>query len=251
MATPLSAVIITRNAAEQLEDCLKSLAFADEIVVVDSGSTDSTIDLARRYGARVIEHAWAGFGPQKQFAVESATYDWVLCVDADERVSELLRTSIEQTLASPKTNAYYMPRRNRFMGRWLRHGEGYPDLSLRLFHRVHARWSKDAVHEKVLTEDVVGHLFGDLLHESETSIAQYLEKQNHYTTLQAERLFTQGKRAGIAQLLFNPLVRFLKFYVLRRGFLDGTPGLVHIIIGCYNTFNKYAKLIEISRRGSL
>lgn len=250
MATPLSAVIITCNAAEQLEDCLESVAFADEIVVVDSGSTDDTSAIARRHGARVIERPWAGFGPQKQFAVQSAAHDWVLCIDADERVSEPLRHAIERTLAAPETHAYSMPRRNRFMGRWLGHGEGYPDLSLRLFHRAHARWSDDAVHEKVLTLAKVGRLRGDLLHESEAGIAVYLEKQNRYTTLQAQRLHAAGKKASVVKLVFNPVVRFIKFYVLRLGFLDGVPGFVHIAIGCFNTFTKYAKLFELQRQAS-
>lgn len=248
MTKRLSVAIITLNAADQIEACLASAAFADEIVVVDSGSIDGTPDIAARYGAHVIAHPWAGFGRQKQVAVEAARHDWVLCLDADERVSEALRADIERELVSPRFAAYTMPRRNRFMGRWLRHGEGYPDLSLRLFDRTRARWSDDPVHEKVLTDAPVGRLRGDLLHESETSIAQYLEKQNRYTTLQAEQMFARGKRAGLRHLVLNPLARFVKFYVVRRGFLDGAPGLVHIAIGCFNTFLKYAKTRDLQRR---
>src|SRR5215471_8979118 len=149
---PLSVAIITRNAASQIESCLASVAFAEEVVVVDSGSTDATVDLARRSGARVIAKEWLGFGPQKQFAVESTRNDWVLCVDADERVSETLRESILAELKAPRGFVYAMPRCNRFMGRWLRHGEGYPDWSVRLFHRGHARWGNETVHEKVNTD---------------------------------------------------------------------------------------------------
>ena len=239
----LSAVIITLNAGAQLADCLASLDFVDEIVVVDSGSNDNTLAIAAGR-ARVVNEPWRGFGPQKQFAVAQARNDWVLCIDADERVSPALRAEIQRTLAAPSLNAYEMPRRNRFMGRWLRHGEGYPDWSLRLFDRRHARWSDDAVHEHVLTDARVGRLRGDLLHESELDIATYLDKQNRYTSLQAERLYERGKRASLRQLLLNPLVRFIKFYFVRRGFLDGIPGLVHIGIGCFNTFVKYAKLRE-------
>lgn len=245
MAKPLSVVIITRDAARQLPACLASVCFADEIVVVDSGSTDATREIARAAGANVLEQAWLGFGPQKQWGVERARHEWVLCLDADERVSDALRAAIERELASPRFEAYRMPRRNRFLGRWLRHGEGYPDLSLRLFNRGYARWSADAVHEKVIAQTPVGRLHGDLLHESEDGVAAYIEKQNRYTTLHAEALFRQGRRAHLGTLLFNPLFRFVKFYVFRLGFLDGVPGLIHIGIGCYNTFLKYAKLREL------
>ncbi|MBE0613581.1 MAG: glycosyltransferase family 2 protein [Burkholderiales bacterium] len=242
----LSVVIITKNAAAQLAACLESAAFADEIVVVDSDSTDGTAELAARNGARVIQRReWKGFGPQKQFAVEAARHDWVLCLDADERVSVPLRASILAALAAPAAQAYTMPRCNRFMGRWLRHGEGYPDWSLRLFDRRHARWSDDPVHEKVLTDTPVASLAGDLLHDSAETLAAYLDKQNRYTSMQAEELFKAGKRSGIAQLLLSPALRFAKFYVLRLGFLDGVPGLVHIAIGCCNSFHKYAKLMAL------
>jgi len=245
---PLSVVIITRDAARPLRPCLESAAFADELLVVDSGSSDDTLDIAERHGARTLRHDWEGYGRQKQFAVEQASHPWVLCLDADERVSAELRVSIERTLAGPQHQAYQMPRRNRFMGRWLRHGEGYPDLSLRLFHRDHARWSDDPIHEKVVPNGPVGMLHGDLLHESEDGIANYLAKQNRYTTLQAEALYARGRRATIAKLALSPLLRFIKFYVVRRGFLDGVPGLVHILIGCHNSFTKYAKLLELERR---
>ena len=243
MRERLSAVVITRDAARTISRCLSSLAFADEILVVDSGSTDETVDLAQRNGARVLHQDWLGYGPQKQFAASQARYRWILSIDADERVSPELSASICSALVSPSFYSYEMPRRNRFMGRWLRHGEGYPDWSLRLFNRDRADWSADGIHEKVETVDQVGRLKGDLLHESEQGIADYLAKQNRYTTLQAERMHMSGKRCGMVQLLFSPLFRFLKFYVFRLGFLDGIPGLVHIAIGSFNSFSKYAKLI--------
>ena len=244
---PLSAVIISKNAAAQLGECLASLAFADEVLVVDSDSTDGTAELARAAGARVIAKEWLGFGPQKQFAVEQAKHDWVLCLDADERVSDALRASITAELATPRAWAYDMARCNRFMGHWLRHGEGYPDWSLRLFDRRHARWSDDPVHEKVLANVRPARLSGDLLHDSAESLDSYLAKQNRYTTLQAEAMHAAGKRTGVGQLLLSPLARFIKFYVFRLGFLDGLAGLVHITIGCMNSFNKYAKLLALQR----
>ncbi|HXX86094.1 MAG TPA: glycosyltransferase family 2 protein [Casimicrobiaceae bacterium] len=247
----LTAVVITRDAGAELAACLASTAFAAESIVVDSGSRDDTVEIARRCGARVIEQSWLGFGPQKNFAVAQAAHDWILCLDADELVSPELAAAISEVLAAPRHTAYAMPRRNRFLGRWLRHGEGYPDWNVRLFHRGHARWSDDAVHEHVLAEGPVGRLAGDLLHASAESLDAYLAKQNRYTTLQAEALYARGERFSALRLVFSPLLRFFRFYVLRAGFLDGTAGLAHITIGCFNSFCKYAKLraLEQAERG--
>ena len=246
---PLSVAIITLNAASQLEACLQSVRFAEEIVVVDSGSTDGTIALAERYGARVIQQDWLGFGPQKQFAVEAAQHDWVLCLDADERVTPALQVAIETALqpsstVEPVAGAFRFPRCNRFLGRYLKHGEGYPDRSLRLFDRRQAAWSADAVHEKVEARCAVADLSADLLHDSAESLASYLGKQNRYTSLAAEMALAAGKRASIGRLVFSPLIRFIKFYLIRQGFRDGLPGLIHILIGCFNSFCKYAKMLE-------
>ena len=247
---PLSAVIITRNVSRVLPACLDSVAFADEVVVVDSGSSDDTREVAAARGARVIPREWLGFGRQKQFAVEQATHDWVLCVDSDERVSPELAADIQAALAAPASPVYRMARRNRFLGRWLAHGEGYPDWSPRLFNRLNARWSEDLVHEKVLYAVTPGTLRGDLMHDSFDDISTYLERQNRYTTLAARQAFEQGRGANVLHLLFSPVVRFIKFYVMRLGFLDGLPGLLHISIGCMNSYVKYMKLIELRQSES-
>jgi glycosyltransferase involved in cell wall biosynthesis len=244
---PLSVAIIARDAQSQIGACLESVAFADEVVVVDSGSTDSTCEVARAHGARVETREWQGFGKQKQHAVSLARHDWVLCLDVDERVTPELQASIRAALREPRYHAWRMARRNRFLGRWLAHGEGYPDWSLRLFHRAHASWSSDDVHEAVLTTAQVGRLDGDLLHDSAEDIATYIAKQNRYTSLHAALLHRQGVRASYGRLLASPLVRFLKFYLLRGGFLDGGPGFAHVVIGCNNTFHKYLKLIELQK----
>ena len=242
---PLSVAIITLDAASQLAETLKSAAFADEIIVVDSGSSDGTQALAVAFGARVITQDWLGFGPQKQFAVDACQHDWVLCLDADERVSEALRGALENALKSLSTViAYRFPRCNRFLNRYLRYGEGYPDWSLRLFDRRQAGWSDDAVHEKVVATGSVGRLAGDLLHDSAESLATYLNKQNRYTSLAADMALAAGKRVSVSRLVFSPVVRFIKFYVVRQGFRDGLPGLIHIAIGCMNSFLKYAKMFE-------
>lgn len=253
MRLPVSAVVIACNEAEKISACLQSLAFCDEIVVVDSGSVDATCDIAERFGARVIKQDWLGFGMQKGFAVAQAKHDWVLCIDADEQVCDELRQSIEAALVAPEAPAYSVTRCNRFMGRWLRFGEGYPDICLRLFDRRCAEWSRDRVHEKVILKAVeatrhlhakrdIPCLRGDLLHESEMTLEQYLVKQNSYTSLQADELIERGKRVTVAKLLLSPLFRFIKFYLLKQGFRDGLPGFVHISLGCFNSFIKYAKV---------
>ncbi len=244
---PVTVAIIAFNAASQLGPCLESVAFADEIVVVDSGSTDDTAAIAAAHGARVEQREWHGFGRQKQHAVAIARHDWVLCLDVDERVTPELAKSIAAAVAHPRYRAWRMARRNRFLGMWLAHGEGYPDWTVRLFHRAHASWSNDDVHEAVLTTAEVGRLEGDLLHDSAEDIATYLAKQNRYTTLHAEALFRQGVRASPWRLIASPLVRFVKFYFFRLGFLDGGPGFAHVAIGCNNTFHKYLKLLELQR----
>ena len=244
---PVTVAVIALNAERQLGELLAGAGFADEVLVVDSGSTDGTVALAESRGARVIRKEWQGFGRQKQLAVSEARNDWVLCLDADERVTPELERSIRAAIADGRYKAWRIARRNRFLGAWLAHGEGYPDWTLRLFHRGHASWSNDEVHETVLTTAKVGRLEGDLLHDSAEDVATYLAKQNRYTTLHAQALHRQGVRAGYAKLLVNPVVRFLKFYVFKLGFLDGGPGFAHVVIGCNNTFHKYLKLIELQK----
>lgn len=245
---PLSVVIIAKNAASQIGACIDSVAFAAEIMVVDSGSEDETRAIADVRGCRLIEQAWLGFGRQKQFAVSAARHDWVLCLDVDERVTPPLEAAIRIALQSQAHKAWRMRRRNRFLGRWLAYGEGYPDWSLRLFHRQFAGWSNDPVHEAVITTVEVGSLDGDLLHDSAEDVTTYLAKQNLYSSLHAEALFQQGVRAGYLKLFLSPLSRFIKFYVLRLGFLDGGPGFAHVAIGCFAAFAKYAKLIELTNK---
>lgn len=253
----LSAVLITLNAGKQIPPALESLKFCNDIVVVDSNSTDNTVEIAMQFGARVVQQDWLGFGLQKQFAVAQAKNEWVLCLDADERITPELERSIraimlqiEQGLLPAGVAGFDMPRCNFFLGRYLRHGEGYPDYSRRLFNRQRANWSEDTVHEKV--ESLSGARFeklqGDLLHESAENIESYLAKQNRYTSMQAQALAERGKWPGLGKLVLSPVVRFLKFYIVRKGFLDGWAGLVHIAIGCFNSFMKYAKTRELMQQ---
>lgn len=240
--------MITCNAAHGVARSLSSLLnIADEMIVVDSGSQDSTLEIAKKFGAKVIEQPWLGFGPQKQFAVKQASFDWVLCIDADEWLSEELEKSILNVKNHPLYFAYKMPRRNRFLGRFLQYGEAYPDENLRLFHRNHAKWSDDVIHEKIIPVCQVGLLSGDLLHDSAETLQNYLEKQNRYTTLQAQQLVEKGKRISIFKAISSTLFRFIKGYFFRRGFLDGFAGFVHLTIASSNSFFKYTKAIEMHR----
>jgi len=250
---PLSLVVITRDAAADIAECMASASFAAETLVVDSGSRDDTVETARGRGARVIERDWMGFGPQKQLATREAAYDWVLCIDADERVSPDLARSIATLFdrGTPDACAYALARRNRFLGRWLAHGEGYPDWTVRLFDRRRARWSDDVVHERVIADGQIARLDGDLLHASAESIDAYIAKQNRYTSLQAAELHARGSRVGAFHLALSPLARFVRFYVLKLGFLDGAAGFAHIAIGAFASFLKYAKLraLDAEARG--
>ena len=246
---PVSLVVITRDAANEIAECLLSAAFCSDALVVDSGSGDHTVEAARRSGARVVSHAFLGFGPQKQFAVREAVHDWVLCLDADERLSPELRESIATLFArgEPPHAAYALARRNRVLGRWLAHGEGYPDWTTRLFDRRRARWSDDPVHEHVIADGPVGRLEGDLLHASAESLERYVAKQNRYTTLQADALHASGKRSSALAMALSPFARFVRYYVLKLGFLDGAPGFAHIAIGAFASFLKHAKLRALER----
>lgn len=251
----LSAVIITQNESSNIRRCLNSLAFCEDIIVVDSGSDDDTIAIAQKCGARTVHQAWLGYGAQKQFAVEQAKYNWVICIDADEVISGELQKNIQALDLSSNSHKnmamnYRMPRRNHFLGKALRYGEGYPDYSLRLFNRTQAQWSMDEVHEGVETQGNIGTLAGDILHFSGESISAYLTKQNRYTQLQALALFREKKFCTPLKCFSSPLIRFIKFYFIRRGFLDGAAGFIHITIGCFNAFSKYAKLLELQREST-
>jgi glycosyltransferase involved in cell wall biosynthesis len=247
---PISLVVITRDAQDDIAECLASVPFVAETLVVDSGSADHTVEIARRSGARVLSQAWLGFGPQKQYGVQMAAHDWVLCLDADERVSPGLARSIQALAAGgePPHRAYALARRNRFLGRWLAHGEGYPDWTTRLFDRRRARWSDDPVHEHVIAEGGVGRLEGDLMHASAESIERYIAKQNRYTTLQADMLHARGKRSTAVAMAAAPVARFLRFYIFKLGFLDGAPGFAHIAIGAFASFLKHAKLRALDQK---
>jgi len=245
---PLSAVIIACNEAGNIGDCIRSVDWADEVLVIDSGSKDDTVAIAESLGARVMHHDWPGFGRQKQYATEQANHNWILNIDADERVDFRLGEAIRKALAEDSQPAAYTCNfRHRMLGRWLRHGEAWPDPHVRLYDRRQARWADVPIHEHVCVDGDIRRLNGCIEHCTADSVAEIITKINHYTDLQAEQLAASGVRTRASALLMRPLWRFLRNYILRLGFLDGAAGLLHAVQGSLTTFLKYAKAIEEQR----
>ncbi len=245
---PLSVAIITKNEEDRLPDCLGSVVFAEEVVVVDSGSTDRTVAIAKECGAKVFEEAWHGFGPQKQMAIDNCSNDWVLVLDADERVSEELAGEIAQVLGeNAPLVAYSVPRKNYFCGRWLKHAGWWPDRVVRLFLKDKARMSQRLVHEAVETEGPVADLSSPLIHFANKGLEQTLDKVNKYSTAGAEELYGKGKSATVFKAILRAKWAFFHNYILRRGILDGPEGFVMAISDFMNVFFKYAKLRELQK----
>jgi glycosyltransferase involved in cell wall biosynthesis len=241
----LSVAIITKNEARNIEDCLRSVAWAQEIVVVDQFSTDGTADMAKRLGARVYQEPWKGFARQKNSAVEKTTGDWILSLDADERIPGPLKEEIEETLDRKDAfRAYFIARKNFFSGQWIRHGGWYPDYCLRLFHKGSGRFEERAVHEKVLVAGPVGYLRNPLEHYTYRSVADYLLRMERYSRLAALEI-PEAKRLSLRQALtLRPAFTFLNMYLLRAGFLDGKKGLFLAASYAYYTFLKYYRFSE-------
>lgn len=257
MANTLSVVLITLNEALNLPCTLRSVNWAQEIIVVDSGSTDDTVGIARAAGARVVEEGWKGFAAQKNFAIEKAGCDWVLSLDADEEVSpELAREIQALMLAEPPFSAYRIPRLNHFLGRPLRHGGYWPDPKLRLFRRGTSRFSERAVHETMEFAGPTGQLKSPLLHHCYPTLDDYVEHMNRYSTLSARMLVDQGRAPhSVAGLLLhsmvNPAATFVYNYFFRLGFLDGTAGLLQHLNHAVYIHWKYAKAWRAGRRTPL
>jgi glycosyltransferase involved in cell wall biosynthesis len=257
METPrratLSVAIVTLNEEANLPRTLASVAWADEIVVVDSGSTDATREIAQSHRARCVTEPWRGFAAQKNFALSLCTSEWVLSLDADETVSPELAASIQKAIAVVASNtAYTLPRRNLFLGRWMRHGGYYPDQKLRLFPRGQAAFQETPVHETVVFAGYVETLDGDLLHDAYPTLTSYLDHMQRYSTLGAGIAVERGRTGRSAlsflnSVLLNPLATFFYNYILRAGFLDGREGLLlHLYHSAYVSW-KYSKAWEGTR----
>jgi glycosyltransferase involved in cell wall biosynthesis len=247
----ISAVIITKNEELNIRECLASLTWVDEIVVVDSGSADRTVEICREFTDRVYIHDWLGFGPQKNRALGYATGDWVFSIDADERVSPELRAEILAVSRSDGPGAYEIPRLSWYCGRFIHHSGWRPDQVLRLFRRGQGRFSEDLVHERVLVEGRVGRLRNDLIHYSFRDLEQVLNVVNRYSTLGAEQKFAAGQRAGLAKSIFHGLAEFFSTYLFKGGFLDGRQGLMLAISNGEGTYYKYLKLMQLGEAAAM
>jgi len=245
----LSACVIARNECDRIGECLASLSFCEETLVVDAHSSDGTAELCRARGARVIERDWPGFVAQKDFAVRAAAHDWVLCIDADERISPELREEIEALRAAGfgARAGYRVPRRSAYLGRWIRHGSWHPDRQLRLFDRRRGRWSGFDPHDRVELDGPAGVLRGELLHLPYRSFADHLATIERYTTIRARELHVRGRRARLVDLMLRPAWRFLRFYAIEAGFLDGWRGLLLAYLAAHYVRLKYAKLWLLQR----
>lgn len=253
MSNSLSVALITFNEVANLPRALQSVSWAQEIVIVDSGSTDATREIAEASGARFFVEPWKGFGRQKNLAIGHATEEWILSLDADEEVSAALTDEIHELLAGkPRFDAYRIPRLNHFLGRPLRHGGYWPDPKLRLFRKGAAQFEERAVHESMRAAVPVGRLKGPLIHNCYSTLADYIEHMNHYSSLGAEMATAKGQRGfSLFNIVLRPLATFLYNYFFRLGFLDGREGLLlHLYHAVYVSW-KYAKAWELGQKKKL
>lgn len=229
----LSIVIITKNEEKFIEDAIKSALFADEVIVLDSGSTDKTCEISKKFGAKVFNQEWLGFGKQKNKAVDLASNDWVFVLDSDERITEKLKKELCETLINPTFNAYKIARLNNFFGKDIKHCGLYPDYSIRLFNKNFGKFNEVEVHESVQIKDF-GKLKNHMIHLAYESIEEFIQKQNRYSSL-------NHKKKSIVKALINPYWMFFKLYILKKGFLDGWHGFVISKLYAQYTFWKYVK----------
>lgn len=245
----LSVIIITKNEEQNIRACLESVAWADEIVVVDSGSTDATCTIAREFTAHVHVHAdWPGFGPQKNRALDYANGEWVLSLDADERVTPKLREEIEEVIQAGPMDAYDVPRLSNYCGRFMRHSGWYPDYVTRLFRRGRAHFSDDLVHERLLVEGSIGKLQNELRHYSFDNMEAVLRKMDMYSTAGAQKMRQQGRHATLSGAVLRGLWSFVRSYVLRGGFLDGKEGFMLAVSNAEGTYYRYVKLMLLNKK---
>ncbi|MFZ2266016.1 MAG: glycosyltransferase family 2 protein [Azonexus sp.] len=244
----LSVVVITKNEAHCIADCLRSVAFADQVIVVDSGSSDGTVEICRALGARVEITDWPGFGPQKNRALEYAGGDWVLSLDADETVSDALRDEILEVVAAGEFEVYALPRLSSYLGRPMRHSGWWPDRVVRLFRRGSARFSPDLVHEKLVFSAPLGRLRAHLEHEAFTSLEEVIDKINRYSSAGAEMARQRGKDSSLGLAILKGLVAFFRTYIIRAGFLDGREGFMLAVSNAEGTYYRQLKLMLLNRK---
>ena len=249
--TRLAVIVITKNEAHILAACLQSVAFADQIVVLDSGSTDDTLEIAKKMGAQVgVSTDWPGFGVQKNRALALANCDWVLSIDADERLTAELQTEIKDVLNQPKFDAYSLPRLSSYCGQYMAHSGWYPDRTVRLFRRGAARFSEDLVHERLIVQSPVLPLQADLLHQSFQDLESVLDKVNRYSSAGASNMQTKGRSASLGSAIAHGLWAFVRTYFFKLGLLDGRLGFVLAVSNAEGTYYRYLKLWLAGRERS-
>ena len=245
----LSVVIITKNEEASIRRCLESVKWADEIVVLDSGSTDATVSICLEYTQYVHETGWPGFGPQKNRALEKASGDWVLSLDADEWVTPNLRNEILNAISRPDgALAFRIPRLSSFCGRFMRHSGWWPDYVTRLFRRGAAKFSDDVVHERVIVEGRTGTLREPIMHETYVDLNEMLQKMNSYSSLAAQKMRHGGRTTGLVGAVLRGLWAFMRAYFLRGGFLDGREGFMLAVAIAEGTYYRYAKLMLLDKK---
>ena len=243
----ITATIITLNEERNIGRAIESLRCCDEILIVDSGSVDRTIELAEKLGARVIEAGWRGYAGQKNWAAEQSSHDWILSLDADEALSEALEAEIWSLKKNgPSHDAYTMPRLAQYLGRWILHGGWYPDRKVRLYNRHKAKWVGNFVHESVKVEGRIGHFEANLLHFTCDSLSEHVKTLDRYTTLAAQELAARRVPIGWLRLIVEPPWTFVRTYFFRLGFLDGLEGLIIAYMAAFYTFLKYSKARNMS-----
>jgi glycosyltransferase involved in cell wall biosynthesis len=247
--TPVSVTIITLNEESNLPRTLASLKWADEVIVVDSGSTDRTVEIAKQFGAKTLHNSWRGYGQQKNFAQNQATHNWVLNIDADEVVTPELAREVRQTIdkaidQNPATHGYSMPRKTFYLGRWIKHGGWYPNYLMRLADKRFATWTEPSVHEELQVEGEVGRLAEPILHYAFSSIQDQILTNLRFSTLGSQDLKRIGQRPSLKKLIFKPIGKFFETYLLKGGFRDGLAGLIISVNAAHSMFLKYAYLLE-------
>ena len=249
----ISAFIVCCNEERNIRRCLESIKWCDEIVIIDSGSTDNTLQICREYTSQIFHREWMGYVKQKSYGLENCSSEWILNIDADEEVTPTLRDDILEALKSNSNNVngYMISRVVFHLGKWWRKGGWYPEYRLRVCRKANTTWGGTDPHEKAVVEGQTARLNGELLHYTYTGVSDQITRLNRYSTTVAENMFKSGERASVFKMFFNPGLRFLKFYLLKKGFREGFPGLIVAYIEAYYVFLKYLKLWEIERNAKV
>lgn len=250
----LTVVILTKNSSDTIEKCLESVKWCKDIVIVDSFSTDNTLEICKKFTDKIYQNTFTGYGDQLNWAFRKIESEWVLVVDSDEKLSQELQDEIKNLIdkqKSPSLDGYYISRKSKFLGRWIYHSGWYPDYVLRLFRKDKTYYKKRKLGSSAIVEGKTGYLKGKLLHYPYRDLAHYLQKFSRYTLFSAEQMYDEGEKANIFGITFKPILRFIRDYIFRGGFLDGKQGFIICVLSSYYVFMRYARLWEIQQKSKL